>query len=230
MKTPMKSVLAMCSLLAGLALVAPAPAQAVDSTPGALPRLSAPVKDVTFVVFDTETTGFSAQQDRIVEIGAVKIRNGEIIEEREWLINPGRPIPRRATLVHGITGQMVSRKPSFAEVYPEFVEFAGNAVLVAHNARFDVDMVRAEVERNGLIQMPNVVIDSLKLFRRWYPAAGSYKLSPLAKYVGISGEGFHRGMADSRYAALILFDGLRNHPKCDNLRKLFAASGGMLVF
>ncbi len=215
-------------LLAGFLLAGPV--LAWEPAEAALPKLTSSIPDVTFVVFDTETTGFSATYDRIVEIGAVKIRNGEIIEERSWLINPQRTIPRRVTGVHGISGQMVRNKPTFAEVYPEFVEFAGDAVLVAHNARFDVDMVRAEVERNGLEQMPNVCLDSLKLFRKWWPAAQSHKLGALAEQLGIAGEGFHRGMADSRYAALILFSGLQQHPTCNNLRKLFAAGGGVLVF
>jgi len=182
------------------------------------------------VVFDTETTGFSRTYDNIVEIGAVRIRNGEVLEEKSWLINPHRPIPRRASQVHGITTPMVKSAPSFAEVYPEFLDFIGDAVLVAHNARFDIEMVRAEAERNELAMPQNVVIDSLKLFRKWYPEAPSHQLSVLAEQVGVAGDGFHRGMADSRYAALILFSGLRDHPRCNNLRKLFAAAGGIMVF
>lgn len=206
------------------------PTGAVDSASVALPKLSARVQDVTFVVFDTETTGLSPEQDRIVEIGAVRFRNGVVVEERGWLINPGMPIPKRATRVHGITTAMVKNKPSFAEVYPEFQAFVGDAVLVAHNARFDIAMVRAEAERAGLPTPANVVIDSLKLFRRWYPEAETHKLAALAAYVGIAGGGFHRGDADSRYAGMILFSGLKDHPKCDTLKKLFAAAGGMMVF
>lgn len=228
MKTHRAWILAVGMMALSLAWAGPT--GAVDSASMSLPRLSAPVRDVTFVVFDTETTGFSAEQDRIVEIGAVKIRNGEIVEERDWLINPKMAIPKRATRVHGITDAMVKDKPTFAEVYPEFQAFAGDAVLIAHNARFDVAMVRAEAERAGLASPANVVIDTLKLFRKWYPEAATHQLAPLAAYVGVAGEGFHRGDADSRYAALILFTGLRDHPKCDTLKKLFAAAGGMMVF
>ena len=213
-----------------LSLAWAGPTGAVDSATMALPKLSAAVQDVTFVVFDTETTGFSAEKDRIVEIGAVKIRNGAIVEERDWLINPQMAIPKRATRVHGITDEMVKGKPSFAEAYPEFQAFVGDAVLIAHNARFDVAMVREEAARAGLPTPANVVIDTLKLFRKWYPEATTHQLAPLAAYVGVAGDGFHRGDADSRYAALILFTGLRDHPKCDTLKKLFAAAGGMMVF
>jgi DNA polymerase III epsilon subunit family exonuclease len=219
-------VSALLAFLSGSVL----PVVAAQSVSGGMPKMTTLVSDLTFVVFDTETTGFSFEKDRIVEIGAVKIRNGQIIEERDWLIHPQRSIPKRVTNVHGITDAMVKDKPHFADVYAEFQTFVGDAILIAHNARFDIGMVRAEVERSGLTQPSNVVIDSLKLFRTWYPEATSHKLGQLAAYVGITGEGFHRGDADSRFAAMILFDGLTRHPKCDNLRKLLAASGGVMVF
>lgn len=203
---------------------------AMPASAGVVPAMTTAVRNVEFVVFDTETTGFSAKYDNIVEIGAVRIRNGEIVEERTWLINPQRSIPRRASNVHGIFTATVRNSPTFAEVYPEFLEFIGNSVLIAHNARFDIGMLRAEAERNHLEAPHNVVIDSLKLFRSWYPQASSYKLAALAGQLGIEGDGFHRGMADSRYAALILFAGLQEHPRCNTLRKLFSAAGGMMVF
>lgn len=211
-------------------LVLSASGAVAQESGGALPKMSTPVSNLTFVVFDTETTGLSPEKDRIVEIGAVKIRNGKIVEERDWLINPGQPIPARATKVHGITTEMVKDKPSFAEVYPEFESFADDAILIAHNARFDVAMVKEEIERNNLSHPGNVVIDSLKLFRTWYPEAENHKLAFLADYVGITGDGFHRGDADSRFTALILFEGLKSHTNCTNLRKLLAACGGVIVF
>ncbi len=211
-------------------LVLSASGAVAQESGGALPKMSTPVSNLTFVVFDTETTGLSPGKDRIVEIGAIKIRNGTIIEERDWLINPGQPIPARVTKIHGITDEMVKDKPSFAAVYPDFQAFVGDAILIAHNARFDVAMVKEEVERNNLSHPGNVVIDSLKLFRTWYPEAETHKLSDLAAHVGITGDGFHRGDADSRFTALILFEGLKSHPNCSNLRKLLAASGGVTVF
>ena len=220
--------LAMTLVLTGPVTVLPvAAAQGVIE---GMPKLSTPIKDLTLVVFDTETTGFSATKDRIVEIGAIKIRNGEIVEERNWLINPQQSIPSRVTKVHGISNAMVKDKPTFAQVYPEFQAFVGNAILVAHNARFDVDMMRGELNRANLDLPENVVLDSLKLFRRWYPEAETHKLGDLANYIGLQGDGFHRGDVDSRFTALILFEGLKRNPKCDNLRKLSAAAGGMMVF
>lgn len=206
------------------------PVAAAQQVMDGVPKMSTPLNALTIVVFDTETTGFSASKDRIVEIGAVKIRNGEIVEERNWLINPQRAIPARVSKVHGITDAMVKDKPGFAEAYPEFLAFVGDAVLVAHNARFDVDMIRGEVARANLEAPSNLVLDSLRLFRKWYPQAESHKLGFLADYLGLGAKGLHRGDVDSRYTALILFEGLKLHPTCNNLRKLCAAAGGVMVF
>ena len=220
-------------LMAVLALALPGwvmPVAAAQAVMDGMPKLSTPISSLTIVVFDTETTGLSPSKDRVVEIGAIKIRNGEIVEERDWLINPQQPIPPRVTKVHGISDKMVKDKPAFAAVYAEFQEFVGDAILVAHNARFDVDMMRSELTRADLEFPPNMVLDSLKLFRKWYPEATSHKLSFLASHVGIAGDGFHRGDADSRFTALILFDGFKRNPKCDTLRKLCSAAGGVMVF
>lgn len=194
------------------------------------PKMGTPVSNLTVVVFDTETTGLSAAKERIVEIGAIKIRNGVIIEERNWLINPDRPIPPRITKVHGITDEMVKGQPRFPVAYEEFLEFSEGAVLVAHNARFDVDMMRAEIGRAGLTPPANLVIDSLKLFRKWYPDAPNHKLGTLATHVGLQADGLHRGDADSRFTALVLIEGLQRNPECTTLRRLLAAAGGALVF
>jgi DNA polymerase III epsilon subunit family exonuclease len=196
----------------------------------ALPRMNTFVKNLTIVVFDVETTGFSATRDRVVELGAVKIRNGEVVATTNWLINPGRTIPTRAAKVHGITDAMVKDKPGFAAIYPEFVEFIGDAILMAHNARFDVDFVRGEITRAELPLPSNAVIDSLKLFRRWYPDASSHKLGDLAQLIGLQTEGLHRGDADAEFTARIMMDGLTRNPDVKTLRQLLADAGGLIVF
>ena len=196
----------------------------------ALPRMNTFVKNIDIVVFDVETTGFSAARDRVVELGAVRIRNGEVLATTNWLINPGRSIPSRATKVHGITDAMVKDKPDFAAIYPEFIAFVGEAILMAHNARFDVDMVRAEITRAELPLPSNAVIDSLKLFRRWYPDAASHKLGDLAKLIGLQAEGLHRGDVDAEFTARIVMDGLSRHPDVKTLRQLLADAGGLIVF
>ncbi len=225
-----------CWIVAGVLGVAfgmvgamPSVAQAALDN-GALPKMSTPLKDVTLIIFDVETTGFSAEKNRVVELGAVKIRNGEILERTNWLINPGRTIPKRVTKVHGITDAMVKNKPSFAEVYPDFLAFIGDGLLVAHNARFDVDFVRAEITRAEQPLPSNAVIDSLKLFRRWYPGSASYKIAALTEHIGLAAEGLHRGDVDAVYTGLILLDGLNRHPRVKTLRHLLADAGGLLVF
>lgn len=167
-----------------------------ESTPVKPPSFRMPTgntkfQNVTFVVFDTETTGFSPSKDRLVEIGAVKIRNGEKLGERTWLINPERYIPWYVQDVHHITPEMVADKPTFAEVYPEFLEFIDGSVLIAHNARFDIRFIAAEAVRNGLPPPKNAVIDSLELFRTWYPDLGSHTVGDLVNLYQIPTEGLH---------------------------------------
>lgn len=220
--------LAVCLTLAAAGVSSSVAQAALDNA--ALPRMSTPVKDLSFVIFDTETTGFSAEKDRVVELGAVKIQNGQIVATTNWLINPGRTIPKRATKVHGITTAMVQNKPVFAEIYPEFLAFIGDSLLMAHNARFDVDFVRAEIMRADQPLPSNVVVDSLKLFRKWYPESSSYRVGELAQYIGLTTEGLHRGEVDAEFTGLILLDGMERHPKVKTLRHFLADAGGLIVF
>ena len=167
--------------------------------PFRMPTPATKFANITFVVFDTETTGFSPVKDRLVEIGAVKIRNGEVLGEKTWLINPQRYIPYFVQEVHHITPEMVRDKPVFAEVYPEFLEFIDGAVLVAHNAPFDVRFIAAEALRNGFPVPKNAVVDSLALFKRWHPDMPSHTVSSLIERFGIDTEGLqtHRATDDS---------------------------------
>lgn len=168
------------------------------------PSMKSPMANVTFVAFDTETTGYAGGDHRIVELGAVKFRNGEIIEEKNWLINPGRYIPYFARQVHGINNDMVKKSPTFAQMYPEFLEFIDGAVLVAHNAPFDVGFIREETVRNQLQAPTNPVINSLSLFRSWYPEANSHSIEPLTDHLALEKGTFHRATDDSRYIAHII--------------------------
>ncbi len=205
-------------------------AKAAKKAPLSFPAITQSVADTTFVIFDTETTGFSAKYDRIVEIGAVKIRNGKVIDEGTWLINPQRSIPARASSVHGITEDMVEGQPTFEDVYPEFKAFIKDAVLVAHNARFDISMMRAELQGAGIELPTNQVIDSLRLFRNWFPETKSHQLSALAAHLNIKGDKFHRATADSLYAGLILFKGIEQKKDVDTLGELLADAGGPMLF
>lgn len=195
-------------LLASTALAIVPVAGLAEAKSPPLPGKRTSLSHVTFVAFDTETTGFSPSKDRIVEVGAVKFRNGVILEEKNWLINPKRSIPYWAKRVHGITDEMVKDKPGFAEVYPEFREFIGGSVLLAHNAGFDVTFLTESIQRDELKKPKNRVIDSLTLFRGWFPDSESFSLEALADHLDIKGAGFHRALADSMYIYAILNAGL----------------------
>jgi DNA polymerase III epsilon subunit family exonuclease len=156
------------------------------------------VKDSVFVAFDTETTGFSREEDRLVEIGAVRFRgDGEVLCTTNWLVNPQRGISFFSTQVHGITQETVAEAPSFAEVWPRFKEFCGDAVLLAHNATFDAGFLRAELERAGIAPPAMPVADTLPLFRKWFPREKSHSLEKLTESLGVSGETYHRAAADA---------------------------------
>jgi DNA polymerase-3 subunit alpha (Gram-positive type) len=186
--------------------------------------------NVTFVAFDTETTGVNPKKDRIVELAAVRYRDGKILEEKTWLINPQRKIPYWAQRVHGISEKMVEDAPTFAEIYPEFLEFAGDAVLVAHNASFDITFLNKESARAQLAPPPNVVIDSLRLFRQWFPKLKSHSLSSVADHAKVSGGTFHRALADSMYIAQIFNKHAAQLDDDIRMRNVYDEAGKILVF
>ncbi|MBN1270486.1 MAG: 3'-5' exonuclease [Kiritimatiellae bacterium] len=201
-----------CIAIFVLAVATPWPGEGATASGGqipALPPATALVSRVTFVSFDTETTGLDARYDRIVEIGAVKFADGRVIETRQWLINPRQRIPYWATQVHGITMEMVRDAPEFKEAYPEFEEFARGCVLIAHNARFDVGFLKEECKRSRLPSPRLPVLDSLRLFRAWFPEAESHSLEPLAVHTGVEAGRFHRAVEDSVYVEKIFGLGLK---------------------
>lgn len=194
------------------------------------PPINTFVSNVTFVVFDTETTGFSPTIDRIVEVGVVKFRNGEVIEEKSWLLNPQRDIPYWATKVHGITDEMVKGKPTFKDIYPEFQAFINGSVLMAHNAKFDISFVKAEIKRAGCELPPNQVIDSLGLFRKWYPKSKSHSVEAVARHAEVTTDTLHRAAADSLYVFLIFDKGLKERDGKYKLRDIYDQCGGPMKF
>ena len=194
------------------------------------PPVNSFVSNVTFVVFDTETTGFSPTTDRIVELGAVKFRNGEVVEEKSWLINPGRKIPYWATKVHGITDEEVKNEPAFADIYPEFLEFISGSVLIAHNAKFDISFVKAEATRAGRELPANKVIDSLALFRKWYPKSSSHSVAAVAKHAAVRTDTLHRAAADSMYVFLIFDKSIKERNEKFKLGDIYDQCGGPMKF
>lgn len=143
------------------------------------PAREATMRNASFVIFDLETTGLKAEDDRILEIGAVRVEAGMIRARQTWLVNPGIPIPAGSQRIHGIRPEMVAGAPPFSSVYPLFTNFVGNSVLMSHNARFDRKFLAAEIRRNGLQPPDIVLLDTLRLFKQCFPKRRSYSLANL---------------------------------------------------
>ncbi len=157
----------------------------------------------TFVVFDIETTGLSFKHDMITEIGAVKVRGGEIIDSYSALVNPGRPIPAKIVELTGITDDMVIGAPSIEQELPKFLEFVGDSAVAAHNANFDVSFIKEQAERIGRTFSP-VVVDTLTLARLLLKDMKRHRLNQVAKRLKIKLENHHRAVDDAMATAKIL--------------------------
>ena len=155
-----------------------------------------------YVVFDIETTGFSPSKDRIIEIGAVKVTDGKITEKFSTFVNPQIPIPFEIEKLTGITDSMVLDAEDITAVLPKFLEFCSDAVLVAHNASFDVNFITKNAERMGIAIEPTV-LDTVTLARQLLPNLGRYKLDTVAKALGISLANHHRAVDDAGATAEI---------------------------
>ena len=155
-----------------------------------------------YVAFDLETTGLSALNDRIVEIGAVKFDvSGQILGEFERLVNPLRPSGAGARAVHGIADAELAQAETADVVLPDFLEFLGDpssTTLMAHNATFDAGFLGRELARLGRPMPAFAVIDTLALARKRWPKLRSHRLGSLAQSLGLDPEGPHRALADSR--------------------------------
>ena len=139
----------------------------------------------TFVVFDTETTGFYAGHDQMIEIGAVKIKNGEIIDRFDELIDPHRPIPSKITELTFITDEMVQGKDNEENVTKRFLAWAGDLPMVAHNAKFDISFMSSAMSKYNLGEFTNTVIDTMSLARMLHPEWTNHKLQTLTKKYNI---------------------------------------------
>jgi len=156
----------------------------------------------TFVVFDLETTGLSAIKDKIIEIGAVKIQDGKIIARYSTFVNPKRPIPFEITKLTGIQDTMVLDAPEIEKVLPEFLEFIGDATLVAHNAGFDVGFLMQNC-RYQEIEKEFLSIDTLKIAQILLPTLTRYRLNIVAKTLNIPLLNHHRAVDDAETTAEI---------------------------
>jgi DNA polymerase-3 subunit epsilon len=173
---------------------------------GTLDELGTPLSDVTFVVVDLETTGGSPAGAHITEVGAVKIRGGEVIGEFQTLVNPAEPIPAFISVLTGITNQMVADSPRIGSVFPAFLEFAGDSVLVAHNAPFDISFLKAAAAITGHSWPPFHIVDTAHLARQIVTKdeAANRKLGTLARLFGAATTPDHRALHDARATVDVL--------------------------
>lgn len=162
--------------------------------------------DQTYVVFDFETTGFNAGgADSIIEIGAVKIRNGEILEKYDELINPGRPLPQKIVDVTNITDDMLAGKDNEENAVKRFIDWFGDCPMVAHNAKFDVSFLEMAYKKYNLGTFKNPVIDTLELSRTMDNTYARHSLSALVKRYEVPWDesAHHRGDYDAEGTALV---------------------------
>lgn len=155
-----------------------------------------------FVVFDIETTGFSAFSDAIIEIGAVKIQNKIITEKYNRLINPKRKIPAKITELTTITDEDVKDKDTIEVVLPEFMKFCENCVLVAHNSDFDTSFIKENCKALNL-NYNHIAVDTVELSRALLTKINKHKLDNVAKYLGVSLKNHHRAVDDAEATANI---------------------------
>ncbi|MGV4376260.1 DEDD exonuclease domain-containing protein [Trueperella pyogenes] len=194
------------------------PGQSLDLTPARAHREGAPISasvqlafdelepslfDVTFVVVDLETTGGRPGLNAITEVGALKVRSGDVMGEFSALVNPGVAIPAHITMLTGITNSMVAHAPGIADVMPRFLEFVGddpNTVFVAHNARFDLSHLKVACAELECPFPKHPVIDTVKLARKVFTRdeTPNYKLATLARICGAEVQPTHRALDDAR--------------------------------
>ncbi|MDO5154861.1 MAG: exonuclease domain-containing protein [Eubacteriales bacterium] len=153
----------------------------------------------SYVLFDLETTGISSNYDEVIEISAIKVKDGKVVVEFSELVNPLRTIPYAASAVNGITDAMVKNAPTFAEVLPRFLEFAGDDVLVGHNIKsFDLKFIYRDAQKY-LGQIPeNDYVDTLRMAKKLLPELSHHRLTDLAQYYHLSTQGAHRALNDCR--------------------------------
>ncbi|WP_306533635.1 exonuclease domain-containing protein [Geobacter sp.] len=180
--------------------------------------LQADLADLDYVVVDTETTGLQLSQgDKVISITGIRIRRGRVqnADIFNTLVNPGRPIPPESVEIHRIEDHMVAGAPSMNEVYPQFVEYVGDSILVAHNAAFDkkcLDMAAAEA---GLPQIDNPILDTLFLSYALHKETEGHSLEAIAERMGVTIEGRHTSLGDARATAHIFLGLLALLPRRD---------------
>lgn len=187
-------------------------------------------EDREFVIFDVETTGLSSVYDTIIEIGAVKMKNGEVLERFDKFINPHHPLSEQTINLTSITDEMVSAADDEDVVIKQFQDFYGDRPLCGHNVQFDVGFVNAALRRAGLSEITQPVVDTLEVSRLLHPEQNRHTLDSLAKKYNVSLEHHHRANQDAEatgYLMYKLLDAFKKKYNEDNLNNLngYAAHG-----
>ncbi|HEY0829279.1 MAG TPA: PolC-type DNA polymerase III [Bacilli bacterium] len=198
-----------------------------DAVPIVLNPINLNLKDAVYVVFDVETTGLSVITNKIIEIAAVKMKDGKVIERYAAFVNPHEQIPYHITQLTNITDDMVRNAPELSQVLPEFIQFTGDAVLVAHNARFDMGFMQAACKLLQLPEIKNSVVDTLELARFLYPSLKNHRLNTLSAKFKVNLENHHRAIDDAAALGDVLFGMLKDayHNNISDLSRLNDVSG-----
>lgn len=172
--------------------------------------------ETDFVVFDLETTGAKAPPCRVIEIGAFRVRGGQIVEQFHSLVNPKMPIPTFVAALTGINDEMVKTAPVFSDVLDGFLKFIGDSVLVAHNAGFDMGFLNHEISLvHGEYRIVNPCLCTVQLSRRLLPHIENHKLKTLAEHYSVPLVNHHRASDDAKATAEIFI----------NLLEMLSSSG-----
>ena len=174
----------------------------VDDLKGMIENSKGQSLDAPYVVFDIETTGLSAEKNKIIEIGAVKVIDGKIVEKFSQFVNPKVPIPFEIEQLTSIKDEMVMDAPTIEEVLPRFMEFCKDAVMVAHNADFDMSFIKKNCDLQN-ITYDFTIADTVALARFLMPQLNRYKLDTIAKALNVSLENHHRAVDDAGCTAEI---------------------------
>ncbi|MBE9913213.1 PolC-type DNA polymerase III [Paenibacillus donghaensis] len=191
-----------------------------DSVPVVLQPQPIELKSATYIVFDIETTGLSITNSKITELAAVKMHEGQEIGRYATFVNPHEKIPYHIQQLTNITDEMVKDAPDLEPVLKEFVKFVGDGILVAHNARFDVDFIQASLKEYGMPQLDNPALDTLELARLLHPTMKNHRLNTLADKYKVLLESHHRAIDDTIALAGILNGLLADAEKIKGLTML----------
>lgn len=168
--------------------------------------------ELDYIVFDLETTGLNPHEgDEIIEIGAMKLRGDQPTGETfQSLVQIHKPIPKQATLIHGIKDADLKGQPSIEKVFPDFINFIGQKMLVAHNAAFDLEFIKKNLQRFPRVQFNNCCIDTLQLSKHLFSYEKTHNLDAIASRFGIhSTKERHRSLGDCALTATLLSEFLK---------------------